>query len=115
MDILKEAGWPVWFVLILGSWSMVQAVRWRLGMASAGELVGAVAATIFCGILATAWGAQLSFGGLRQLPDPVQEGWIAWIGVKESLYNLDLAAGFGIAASLVATVGRRRDAVASTG
>ncbi|HEY2745582.1 MAG TPA: hypothetical protein VGL86_13190 [Polyangia bacterium] len=115
MDIIREAGFPVWFVLALGSWSLVQAVRYRIASGSAGELIGAVAATILCGVLATAWGAQLSFAGIRELPDPAQQGWIAWIGVKESLYNLDLASGFGIAAALVATVGRRRDAVASTG
>jgi hypothetical protein len=115
MDILREAGWPVWFVLALGSYSLVQAVRWRLGAAQTSELVGGVVAMLLCGILATAWGAQLSFGGIRELPDPAGQGWIAWVGVKESLYNLDLACGFGIAAALVATVGRRRDAVASSG
>jgi len=52
---------------------------------------------------------------LRELPDPAQQGWIAWIGIKESLCNLDVACFFGITASLVATVGRRRVAVASAG
>ena len=113
MDILKEAGFPVWFVLGLGSWSLVQAVRYRIGAAGADKLIGAAAATLLCGLLATAWGAQLAFSGIRELPDPAQQSWIAWIGIKEALYNLDLAAGFGIAAALVATVGRRRDAVTS--
>jgi hypothetical protein len=115
MDIIREAGWPVWFVLALGTYAVVQAVRRRLGAASAGELVGAVVATLLCGVLATAWGAQLAFAGIRELPNPSAESWIAWVGVKEALYNLDLACAFGITASLVATVGRRRDAVASSG
>ena len=52
---------------------------------------------------------------MRELPDPAPQGWIAWVGIKEALCNLDVACAFGIAASLVATVGRRRDAVASSG
>ncbi|HEX8953099.1 MAG TPA: hypothetical protein VF945_14690 [Polyangia bacterium] len=115
MDLIREAGFPVWLVLALGSYALVQAVRWRLRAAEAGELVGAVAATLLAGVLATAWGAQLAFNGLRQLPDPAQQGWIAWVGIKEALYNLDLACGFGLVAALVATVGRRRDGVASAG
>jgi hypothetical protein len=113
MDLIREAGFPVWFVLALGSYALVQAVRYRAGSASAGELIGAVAATLLAGALGTAYGAQLAFAGIRELPDPASQHWIAWVGIKEALYNFDLACGLGIAASLVATVGRRRDAVAS--
>jgi hypothetical protein len=113
MDLIREAGFPVWFVIALGSWSLVQAVRWRAGSVEAAAVVGAVVATLLTGVLATAWGAQLAFSGIRELPDPAQQGWIAWIGIKEALYNLDLACAFGIVAALVATVARRRDGVAS--
>lgn len=115
MDMLKEAGWPVWLVLVLGSFSVVQAVRYRVGSAGGGEVVGAVAAALFAGLWATAWGAQLAFGALRQLPDPAQQHWIAFVGLKEALYNLDLACACGVLSALVATVGRRRTAVASAG
>ncbi|MCA1664836.1 MAG: hypothetical protein LC659_11290, partial [Myxococcales bacterium] len=60
-----------------------------------------------------AYGAQLAFAGIRELPDPSQQHWIAWIGIKEALYNFDLACGFGIAASLSATVARRPVATTS--
>jgi hypothetical protein len=66
---------------------------------------------LLTGALATAWGAQLAFAGIRELPDPAQQHWIAFVGIKEALYNFDLACGVSIAASLVATVARRRDAV----
>jgi len=111
MDVIREAGFPVWFVIALGSYALVQAVRYRAGNASAGEIIGAIAAVMLTGALATAWGAQLAFAGIRELPDPAQQHWIAFVGIKEALYNFDLACGFSIAASLFATVARRRDAI----
>ena len=110
--MLHEAGFPVWFVLALGALSLVQALRYR-GGARAAEVLAAVAATLFAGMLATAWGAQLAFGAIRELPDPSTQHWIAFVGVKEALYNFDIACLFGIVAALVATVGRRRADVAS--
>ncbi len=50
MDMLKEAGWPVWLVLVLGTFSVVQAVRYRVGSAGGGEVVGAVAAALLAGL-----------------------------------------------------------------
>ena len=113
MTFLREAGPPVWFVLALGAFALVQAVRYRLGSARGSDVVGAVTALMLAGTVATAWGAQLAFSGLRELPDPAQQGWIAWVGIKEALYNFDVAGAAGILAALAATVGRRRDAVAS--
>src|SRR3954469_21131673 len=115
MNLLREAGPPVWLVLILGTYTLVQAVRYRAGAAAGSDLAGAVVATLLAGVLGTAYGAQLAFGGLRELPDPASPHWIALVGVKEALCNLDVACAFGITAALVATVGRRRDAVASAG
>ena len=115
MSILREAGFPVWFVIASGTLTLVQAVRWRAGHAHGTAVLGAVAATLLFGVLGTAWGAQLAFAGMRELPDPAQQGWIAWIGIKEALCNLDVACAFGIAAALVAAGKRRRDAVASAG
>jgi len=115
MNFIHEAGPPIWFVLAAGAFALFQAVRWRAGATDGAAVLGAVGATLLFGILGTAWGAQIAFSGMRQLPDPAQQGWIAWIGIKESLCNLDVACFFGITASLVATVGRRRVAVASAG
>src|SRR5262245_60866026 len=113
--ILREAGWPVWLVLASGSYGLIQAVRWRLGSGSASEVIGAVFVTLMTGVWATVWAAQMAFGSLPDLTDPAKEGWLAWVGIKEGLYNLDIACALAIAAALVATVGRRRDAVASSG
>ena len=115
MNLIHEAGFPVWFVIASGTLALVQTVRWRAGHADGASVLGAVAATLLFGVLGTIWGAQLAFSGLRELPDPAQQGWIAWVGVKEASCNLLVACVFGIAASLVATVGRRRDGVASAG
>jgi hypothetical protein len=113
MDIIREAGFPVWLVLLSGTYTLVQAIRYRSGAAGGSELAGAVAATLLLGALSTAYGAQLAFSGIRELPDPASQHWIAWVGIKEALFNFDIACVFGITASLVGTVGRRRDAVAS--
>jgi len=74
---------------------------------------GAVVATLLVGVLATSYGAQLAFAGIHGVPDPAQQHWIAWIGIKESLYNLDIALVFALVAVLLATFGRRRADVAS--
>jgi|KBSMisStaDraftv2_1062788.scaffolds.fasta_scaffold848162_2 hypothetical protein len=115
MTFIREAGPPVWFVLALGAFALFQAVRYRLEAARASDVIGAVSALLLAGAVGTAWGAQLAFAGMRELPDPAQQGWIAWIGIKEALYNFDVAGVGGILACLVATVGRRRSAVASAG
>jgi hypothetical protein len=115
MNLIAEAGWPVWIVIACGTLTLVQALRYRAGAAAGGEFAGAVAATLLFGILGTAYGCQLAFGAIRELPNPAAEHWIAFVGVKEALCNLDVACFFGISAALVGTVGRRRDAVASAG
>jgi hypothetical protein len=112
MDILREAGFPVWAVLALGAWSLLRAWRYRAGYIEAGEIVGPIVATLLVGALATVWGLQLSFGALRDVPS---DGVVALIGAKESLYNLDFALGLAAAATLVATSGRRHGGVASAG
>ena len=112
MDILREAGFPVWAVLALGAWSLLRAWRYRVGYIEAAELVGPIVATLLVGGLATAWGVQLSFAAVRDVPNPTT---LALLGVKESLYNLDFALGLAAAATLVATSGRRHGGVASAG
>jgi uncharacterized protein (DUF697 family) len=113
MHILQEAGWPVYGVLVLGTVALVQAVRYVRGATGAGGVIAATASVLFGGALATAWGIQMAFGGIRQLPDPASQHWIALIGVKESLYNLDIALLFALVAAMVASAAGRRADVAS--
>ena len=108
MEILREAGFPVWAVLALGGWSLLRAWRYRAGYIEAGEVIGPIVATLLVGALATAWGVQLSFAWQP-------EASLAMRGVKEALYNLDFALGLAAAATLVATSGRRHGGVASAG
>jgi hypothetical protein len=112
MDILREAGFPVWAVLALGAWSLLRAWRYRAGHIEAGELNWADRRDALVGALATAWGVQLSFAALRDVPEPTTT---ALLGVREALYNLDFALGLAAAATLVATSGRRHGGVASAG
>ena len=110
--MLHEAGFPVWFVIALGSFSLIQALRYRNG-APGSELLGAVAATIFCGLAATIWGVRLSIDAVPNPPDSTMQ-WLVVLGLKESIANLFIACFFGMGASLVATVGKRRSDIAPT-
>lgn len=110
--MLHEAGFPVWFVVALGTFSLIQAVRYRQG-APASDLVGAIAATLLCGVAATVWGLRLSIESVPSPPDAATQ-WLVVLGLKEAMGNLFVASFFGLAASLVATVARRRAAVAPT-
>ena len=113
MDILREAGFPVWAVLALGTWSLLRAWRYRMGYIEAAELIGPIVATLLVGALATAWGVQLAFGAVRDVPNPAEAPLLALVGVKEALYNLDFALGLSTLAVLAATSGRRHGGVAS--
>ena len=114
MHILREAGPPVWGVILLGALSLYHAIRWARADGRLATLVGSAAATLCAGALGTLWGLQMAFGGLKELPDPATQHWIAFVGIKEAAYNLDIALGFVLLAALVASYGRRRtDAVAS--
>jgi hypothetical protein len=108
MEIIHEAGFPIWFVLGAAALSLVQALRYRTARIRAPELCGAIVVTLLIGALATAVGAQLSFAGIRTYPDPSHDQWVAWIGLKESLCNFDVACALSIVAVLLATVGRGR-------
>jgi hypothetical protein len=110
--MLHEAGFPVWFVLALGTLSLIQALRYRSG-APGSDVVGAVAATLFCGMAATIWGVRLSIDAVPSPPDATTQ-WLVVLGLKESIANLFIACFFGLGASLVATVGKRRSDIAPT-
>ncbi len=111
MDIIREAGWPIWVVLALGTLSLVQAVRHRQG-APGSDVTGAIAATILVGLSATLWGIRLSINAVPEAPDDAML-WLVVRGAKESFGNLIVAGVLGAAAALVATVGRRRADIAS--
>jgi hypothetical protein len=108
MHILLEAGWPVYPVLAFGILALVQAVRYARGTAAGVAVAGSLAALVFAGVLGTALGVQLAFGGIPTLPDPAAQHWIAFVGVKEAIYNLDVALAFALFASLIASFGRGR-------
>src|SRR5262245_35591161 len=115
MHIIVEAGWPVYVVAALGILALVQAVRYARGTARGVEVAGSLAALVFAGVLGTALGVQRAFGGIPTLPDPSTQHWIAFVGVKESIYNLDVAFGFALLASLIAAFGRGRRSPATAG
>src|SRR4051812_43750984 len=96
-DFVREAGWPIYPILIVGALAVLVAARHALWPArGAGAIVAALAAaTLLLGIAGTALGVQQSAGAIRDVAPEMR--WIFLIGVKESLYNL-------VAATLLATL-----------
>ena len=113
MHIIQEAGWPIYGVLVLGAVALIQAVRFVRGTTHAGAVVAATASLVFGGALATAFGVQMAFGAVAWAPNLQSQPSLALVGVKEALYNLDVALLFALVAVMVASAGHRRVDVAS--
>jgi hypothetical protein len=107
-NFIREAGWPIFPVLILGALSLVQSVRFALGgrRELVGDVVGLLVATVAMGALGTFLGLQTACEGLRDVP--IDEKWLWLIGLKEALYNLDVALVFVVVAALLVTASARR-------
>src|SRR5689334_2336130 len=108
MDMLREAGWPIYPVLLLGTCSLLTAIRYardpRRDLMPL--VVGLGLATTLMGLLGTVLGLDVTVRGLVDLPP--EERWIFLIGLKESLHNLSVALAFTLATALTTTVGSRR-------
>lgn len=107
-NVIREAGWPVYFVIAFGAAALVCAVRHamapRRGQMPA--IVGFAVLTLLWGAFGTAVGLQHSISGIPDA-DPA-ERWIVWVGLREALNNFSLALLIDIGVALAATVGARR-------
>jgi hypothetical protein len=115
MEMLREAGWPVYFVIPLGLASLGAAAKFAIvpRRGDGALVIGLGLATIIAGMLATVFGMQLALGAMGNWPEPAHDGWRSFIGVKEALCDFDVALIFALATALVGMFGFRRGAAAA--
>jgi hypothetical protein len=114
-EILREAGWGVYPVLLFGVTSLVLAVWYAVKPQPRflPLIVGFGVATILAGFLGTMTGLQHAVSGLPQAaPD---RRWIFLLGLREALHNMVMAFVIECIVTLVATVGGYRQARAAEG
>jgi hypothetical protein len=119
-DYIREAGWPVYPILVLGFAALAVSVRHAVVPQRSLQplAVWLSAATVLMGFLGTALGMQHSIEGVRGLPP--EQRYVFLIGLKESLCCLVDALTLVIPAALAAAWGsfrmaRRLEDLASRG
>jgi hypothetical protein len=107
-NVIREAGWPVYFVIAFGAAALVSALRHAAApeRGQLGSIIGFGAVTLLWGALGTALGLQHAISGIPDV-EPDQR-WIVWVGLREALNNFSLALFIDVAVALLATVGARR-------
>lgn len=107
-NVLREAGWPVYFVIAFGLAGVVAALRHATAPARGqlGTIVGFGVITLLWGAFGAAVGLQHSISGLPDA-EPEQR-WIVWVGLREALNNFSLALLIDLLVAVLATVGARR-------
>jgi hypothetical protein len=108
MQMIHEAGWPIYPVLLFGAAALFSSLsqlreprREKVPLC-----VGLIAATVMMGLLGMALGLDPSARAI--LERPVDQRWIFFEGMRESLNNLDVALLFSIAATLLTALGSQR-------
>jgi hypothetical protein len=107
-EILHEAGWGIYPVLLFGVTSLVLAISYAVKPRRRllPLIIGFGVATIIAGWLGTLTGLQLSVAHLGEVtPD---RRWIFLIGLRESLHNLVMAFVIECLVTLVTTAGSYR-------
>jgi hypothetical protein len=106
MDLIREAGFPVYPLLIAG----ILSIRWAVLYARSREpehrfkWLGLTALTLCFGLFGSALGLQASVQYISSTP----EKWLFLIGLRESLHNTTLALGFVILDLLILLLVPRR-------
>jgi phosphotransferase system glucose/maltose/N-acetylglucosamine-specific IIC component len=112
-EILREAGWGAWPVMLFGVTSLILAVSYAVKPRRRllPLVVGFGVATLIAGCLGTITGLQHSVAHISELaPD---KRWYFLLGLRESLHNLVMAFVVECVVTLVATVGGYRQAKAA--
>ena len=88
---IHEAGWPVFPILGVGLSALVLALGYvrRPLESTAGLIRNLSVVTLLLGVLGTAVGLQHSILYIDGLP--VDQRWIVWTGLRETLNNLNFA------------------------
>lgn len=107
-EILHEAGWGIYPVLLFGVSSLVLSVWYAVKPQRRllPLIIGFGVATIIAGFLGTMTGLQHAVSGLHEVT--ADRRWIFLIGLKEALHNLVMAFVIECTVTLVATVGSYR-------
>lgn len=113
-EILREGGWPIYPVIVLGVIALVSSLRYTRGRSRErlGSVVGFTLATLLMGALGTGLGLQHAAIGTFHGP-PEQRHFIL-AGFYEAMHNLDFALVFALGSTLIATIGGRRKDLAAT-
>ena len=108
MRYVLEAGWPAYLVIGYGLASLWFALRHALmpqrNLPSL--IVGLGAASVLMAVLGTALGIDATIDGTMRVPP--DERWIALVGLKESLRNIEISLVLAVPTVLLATVGTFR-------
>ncbi len=104
-EIIHEAGWPIYPVLLLSGIALLLSVRHALVPQRSLQplIVGFIAATIAMGCLGTALGVQHSIGAIREVAPEMR--WIFLVGLGESLNNFSASLFLALPAILAAAIG----------
>lgn len=102
---IREGGWPMWPVLIVGAISIAVAARYVVAprVQLLPNLAGLGLLTILLGVLGTALGVQASAEYIDRVDD--SQRWIFLLGLRESLNNLVAALVIVAIDTLVVTLG----------
>lgn len=116
-NAIHEAGWPVFPVLGFGLAALVLAAGYvRNPRESTAELVRNLSVvTLLLGVFGTVLGLQHSIAYIHELP--ADQRWIVWVGLRETLHNLNFAIVVLVPTLLLYTAGsfRRRQLAEAAG
>lgn len=111
LDVIHEAGWPIFFVLAFGATGLLLSVRHAIKpeRRNVPLIVGLGVITLLWGLAGTSIGLQYSISGVRGAPP--ESRWLVWVGLGEALNNFSAAALAAIATAIFTTIGvaRQRD------
>lgn len=108
LDIIHEAGWPVFLVLLSGFGALALALRQAIAPSRGGKHLvrGLLVTTVLLGVLGTAIGVQVSANAIREVPS--DQRWIFLLGLKESLHNLTIALVLTVPSVILAAAGNSK-------
>ncbi len=108
MGFIREAGWPIFPIMIFGAGALAAGIRHALvpQRSLVPMVLGLCVATAVMGLLGTALGVQHSIGGITDA-DPKYR-WLVLVGLRESLNCFDGAFAFILPAALAAMTGSYR-------
>ena len=92
LDLVHEAGWPIYMVFAFGAASLIAAVRYAARPErGARTLVIAGLATVLAGLVGVTLGLHMTLSALPKVEDPNLKTAIFYQGLKESLISFTVS------------------------